>query len=376
MDTGRLCNFVRVQIAWIFVAGIAIASTPATASSGGFNVTGSLNVARYGHTAALLPNGQVLVAGGYNTTTGWLTSAELYTPSTGKWSLTGSLHTARFYHAMVLLANGKVLVAGGLDPAGCCGAPPLATAELYDPSTGTWTETGSMTTPRESFAMVPLPNGQVLAAGADNNGGFLSSAELYNPATGTWSATPSMTAENYGSFAVTLQNGQAFVYGNGNLYTPATATWSVVANRPQNAGFGALALLANNNVFSAGGSVYGDEIVNPTTSTWTNVGAAPCTTIHQSCESGVALLTTGKVLVAGGITEVRTSGSRYPTAETNGLAALLDLATLTWASTGSMNKSRTAETATVLQNGQVLFAGGETFDKSLVPTASAELYTP
>ena len=116
------------------------------------------------------------MAGGYNTTAGYLASAELYNPSTGKWSLTGSLHTARFYHAMVLLANGKVLVAGGLDPAGCCGAPPPATAELYDPSTGKWTETGSMTTPRESFAMVLLPNGQVLAAGADNNGAFLTSA--------------------------------------------------------------------------------------------------------------------------------------------------------------------------------------------------------
>ncbi len=77
--------------------------------------------------------------------------------------------------------------------------------------------------------------------------------------------------------------------------------------------------------------------------------APPCTTVKQNCNSGAALLDTGKVLIAGGITEV--NAQPYPIAETNGLAELFDPSTLTWASTGSMNKGRVGATVTVLSNG-------------------------
>jgi len=98
----------------LFTIGVvATAATPALAGSGGFNNTGSLNVARHGHTATLLSTGEVLAVGGVNDSTGYLSSAELYNPSTGRWTLTGSLNTARYGHNMVLLQNGQVLVAGG-----------------------------------------------------------------------------------------------------------------------------------------------------------------------------------------------------------------------------------------------------------------------
>ena len=101
---------------------------------GVWSPTGSLTTARYYHTATLLPNGKVLVAGGYHgTSDGPLASAELYDPATGTWSATGSLGTARIYHTATLLPNGKVLVAGGVASSGS-----LASAELYDPATGTW----------------------------------------------------------------------------------------------------------------------------------------------------------------------------------------------------------------------------------------------
>jgi hypothetical protein len=93
---------------------------------------------------------------------------------------------------------------------------------------------------------------------------------------------------------------------------------------------------------------------------------------QQNCESAGALLNTGKLLVAGGITEV--PGQPYPTAETNGLAALFDPSTLTWTTTGSMKESRVGETMTLLLNGQALVAGGKTFDKStkiLFPSPAA-----
>jgi len=119
----------------------------------------------------------------------------------------------RVSHDAVLLQNGQVLVVGGYNSS----PGYLASAELYNPATGIWTATGSMTTGRASFLMVLLPNGQVLAAGGD---GFLTSAELYNPVTGTWTVTGSMTIGNDTNWGVLLQNGE--VFNLVELYNPST----------------------------------------------------------------------------------------------------------------------------------------------------------
>jgi hypothetical protein len=139
-------------------------------ASGSWTTTGSLNTARYDHTATLLANGMVLVAGSD-------ASAELYDPANGTWTYTGSLNTARSGHTATLLPNGKVLVAGGVGTSGS-----LASAELYDPANGTWTYTGSLNTARAFHRATLLPNGKVLgAAGLGNDGTLLASAELYTP---------------------------------------------------------------------------------------------------------------------------------------------------------------------------------------------------
>src|SRR5438874_1895775 len=109
-------------------------------TAGAWISTGSLTVPRLQHTATLLPNGKVLVAGGVDQ--GALASAELYDPATGTWTPTGSLSTARFVHAAMLLPSGKVLVAAGLGYCNCHVL--LASAEVYDPAMGTWTPTGSL----------------------------------------------------------------------------------------------------------------------------------------------------------------------------------------------------------------------------------------
>src|ERR1043166_1550820 len=142
--------------------------------------TDSLNRERYSHTATLLQNGMVLIAGGYDTTSGpAFASAELYDPTSRAWTATASLNTARATHTATLLQNGKVIVAGGID-----GNYVVSTnAELYDPGSGIWTSTSSLNTARYGHTATLLQNGKVLVAGGFN-GNPSASAELYDPASG------------------------------------------------------------------------------------------------------------------------------------------------------------------------------------------------
>jgi hypothetical protein len=141
-------------------------------ASGTWMATGSLANGRYSHTATLLSNGKVLVAGGYGSSS--TTSAELYDPSSGTWTATGSLATARSLHTATPLPTGKVLVAGGYGS-----SSDLATAELYDPASGNWTATGTLRAARQDHTATLLPNGKVLVAAGSDGGSFLASAELY-----------------------------------------------------------------------------------------------------------------------------------------------------------------------------------------------------
>src|SRR5438270_628536 len=128
----------------------------ATLSIPGWNLSSNLNKGRLNHTATLLPNGKVLVAGGYGVD-GPLNNAQLFDPATGTWNSAGTLTNARVGHTATLLANGKVLVAGGVDSG--------KTAELYDPATQTWSLTGGLNIQRDWPTATLLANGKVLVAG-------------------------------------------------------------------------------------------------------------------------------------------------------------------------------------------------------------------
>lgn len=139
-----------------------------------WKATGSMTTARYLHTATLLPNGKVLVAGGQGNYQLY-SSAELYDPTSGTWTATGSMTTERTNQTATLLTNGLVLVAGGLGYQNI----PLASAELYNPRTGAWTATSSMSTARVYHTATLLTNGLVLVSGGEPPGVGLASAELY-----------------------------------------------------------------------------------------------------------------------------------------------------------------------------------------------------
>ena len=181
--------------------------------------TGSLNTGRVYHTATLLSNGQVLVVGGLHSST-YLASAELYDPTTGLWTFTGSLKTARYSHTATLLPNGQVLVTGGNGAGGL--GDYLNTAELYDPTTGTWTYTAtSMAFYRKYHTATLLPNDKVLVVGGiggvtPGSGTYLASAELYNPTSNTWTDAGSLTTGRQSHTATLLAKGQVLIAGGNN----------------------------------------------------------------------------------------------------------------------------------------------------------------
>ncbi len=350
-------------------AGLIVLALAMTVSgalgSGNFSKTGSMNVARDGQAAMLLANGQVLVLGGGNSLAAEQ-SAEIYNPATGKWTLIGNLNPAGLFdYQAVLLSDGQVLVAGGSTLGS--GGNYTNGAALFNPSTGTWTPTGSLSIGRNGFALILLPNGNVLAAGGDVSpgAGQISTAELYDPATGAWTPTGSMTGAYTGWGAGLLADGKvlAIVDTGADLYDPATGSWTATTPPPGGGGFACLLL--------PDGLSWGeDELYDPSTAQWT-------TFAQPNSSGGFAVLATGQVLAAGGIIEV--NAQPYPIAETTKAAELWNPSTLAWTSTGNLQVSRVGQSMTLLLNGQVLVAGGESFDKSagaLVPIASAELYTP
>jgi N-acetylneuraminic acid mutarotase len=336
-------------------------------ANGTWAATGGLGAARYGHTATLLPNGKVLVAGGFGSSSP-LPSAELYDPASGTWVATGSLAVARYYHTATLLPSGKVLVTAGEGSGG-----PLVSAELYDPASGTWTATGSLSFARYLHTATLLPNGKVLVAGGYNDSISRASTQLYDPDSGTWAATDGLGTSRYLHTAMLLPNGKVLVTGGLNnssgllasaeLYDPASGTWTATGSLATNRDRHTATLLPNGKVLVTGGfgnsgALASAELYDSASGNWTTTGSLA----HVRYFHTATLLPNGEVLVAGGF------GSSYLAS-----AELYDSANGSWASTGGLGAARDRHTATLLPNGKVLAAGGFGSASFL---ASAELYDP
>jgi galactose oxidase-like protein/Kelch motif protein len=223
-------------------------------STGVWAATGNMSTARYAYTQTLLPNGKVLVAGGQekscvNAPCPDLSSTELYDPSNRTWTPTGSMNTARSGHTATLLANGLVLVAGGYN-----GTSALGSTELYNPGTGQWTATGSMNTARARQYAVLLANGQPLVLFGSNSGtALVTSTELYDPATDKWTVNGSTGATAQFGFSVTLLNtGKVLIAGGDTCHYPRPGCPSVTTAELYDPSVGASTFTGSMNVARSG----------------------------------------------------------------------------------------------------------------------------
>jgi hypothetical protein len=338
-------------------------------SPGKFVPTGNLNAPRIGHTATLLHDGRVLIAGGSRVDETPINSAELYDPTAGTFSPSANMIISRDGHTATLLLDGRVLITGGYT-VGDFGA----SAELYDPATGAFTLTGSMRTPHVFHAATLLNTGKVLISGADDR-----SLELYDPATGAFTPTGYVNGSAYGVPATRLLNGNVLLGGyhygpDAALYD--TASGSIRAFRFPDLvhvfGYSAT-LLTNGKILLAGGA-------DPFTSTCCAHLYDPASETFQTTGSLVAgraahtatLLPSGLVLLAGGY-----GGIPADVQSDLASAELYDPSSGTFASTGAMTRPRSWHTATLLRDGRVLIVGGElatSYDSG--PESTAELYVP
>jgi len=317
----------------------ASATISVTTASVSFFPTGSLQTARGFHTATLLNNGQVLVAGGANKASdpncvGGIVSAELYDANAVASTPTGSLAAPRYDHTATLLSNGNVLVAGGFGDTSDCqgvGAQAQNTAEIYDADKGSFSVTGNMSIPRGGHTATVLTDGKVLIAGGGDQGvggAGSATAELYDPSTGAFTQTGSMAVARFRHTATLLKDGRVLVVGGVPLDSSIPSSTA--------------------------------EIYDPTTGIFTATDGM--STARE--EHTATLLNDGTVLITGGESPVMGSSDLQLTAT----AEVYNPSTGLFAPTGSMTEARNLHTATLLMDGTVLIAGGGN------NSATAELY--
>jgi hypothetical protein len=354
------------------------ASPQATLRAAGWTATGNMLEARTRYqTATLLLDGRVLVAGGDDPASGGLISAELYDPSSGSWTATGSMTMAHAGGTATLLRNGKVLVAGGfgsLPSTSWEGA--RRSAELYDPVSGSWSATGSMDALFSEHTATLMADGKVLIAG----GG---SAALYDPTEGTWRATGQMIEQRDYHTATLLPDGRVLVAGGGaepedflasaELFDPATGTWSAARDMARGRSYHHAVLLPNGTVLVTGGWVKGDpgqDLEAPAFDQQYDpaTGTWTATSIMDAIRGFGA---TDTLLRDG---TVLVTGGGLGENRLLASAELYDTSSGIWIATANMHRPRTYNTATLLLDGTVLVAGG--YGNGSSALTSAELYEP
>jgi N-acetylneuraminic acid mutarotase len=346
-------------------------------STGAWSPTASMTGPRQHATATRLVSGKVLIAGGYAISTGYLQSVEIYDPSSSPpvWTTATPMSSKRGNHTATLLPNGKVLLTGGWSAA-MVGS---ASAEVYDPGTNFWAAVGSMSAVRIAHTATLLGNGKVLLAGGFNYGipfsTYHSSAELYNPAATTWGSVTSMSHARIAPTATLLNDGRVLVTGGDSLgtrtelYDPATGTWAAGPSMGVGRQYHTATLLGNGKVLVVGiktvASPANAQLFDPATDTWSSVGSSTSPDLNRKGHTAT-LLPNGKVVVYGGVNPA-SAPDEYLSS-----SGLFNPANNTWSTADDMPIAHAYHAATLLPNGKVLFSGGRS--EHVAQHAVAALY--
>ena len=347
-------------------------------AAGTWSVANPMTVPRRNHRATLLPNGTILVTGGLTNSTDATNTTEIYDPTTGIWTPKAAMTAARTFHTATLLPNGKVLVSGGAGGIAPSNSASLATAEVYDPVANSWTPTGLMNLARQKHTATLLPTGTVLVAGSNNFGSeqaeffdpatntWILTGNFINPTIfGAAILLPTAKALTAGG---AQPSNTSSIFNAAILYDPVAASWTATGSMNTARSGPNLVFLPTGNALIAGGATVGNtltalaEAYSPASGTWTGAGSVGT---PRSAHTTTAL-PNGQILVAGG---VGTDGQRLA-------SSVLYTPVLpgVWTPTaGLMNVARTSQTASLLTSGKVLVAGGTGVGGVL---SDSELYDP
>ena len=380
---------VAITAALIQLVGLAFHNAQAQEGSeasdeqppiGKWTVVGEMHQQREYPGGVTLQDGRVLAVSGHPLAGKSIASAELYDPKTAKWSETGSLGEARNSgNRATLLVDGRVLVVGGHT-----NAQVIRSAELFDPATGTWSVVGMLAVTRDPIATL-LADGRVLLAGGINwyidEGKMYADCELFDPATGTWTATGSLSVPRNEHRMLRLDDGRVLAFGgygpgdgpvaSAELYDPASGRWQQTGAMPQPRAWFEHAKLHDGRLLVVGGytgsrnkRTYLKSVVvyDPRTGRFSE--SMPM--LQKRAGFAIALLAGGQVLVCGGVAE---SGVEIKNAE------LFDPQTETWRVAAPMNVARRNHRAAVLPDGNILVIGGSNLFGAKY-LRSCEIYRP
>lgn len=327
------------------------------------------------HEAITLGNGKVLVFGNWGDTN----VTDVYDPATNSFTRVGNMIRGRRLFSAVRLQDGRVLAIGGRYFNGSTDVG-LASAEIFDPATETWTSTGSMAVARESFFAGLLPDGKVFVAGGRrlSPAGNLSSAEIYDPVTGLFTTVASMPQERSDLIGAVLPSGKVFVVGGYNstnsymksalIYDPAQNSWTAPASQMNSVHhIGVALLMTDGRVMVAGGwspsvGVATIEIFDPATNTFAAAADLPSMGTGRGSHTG-HVLDNGKVAIFGGSSG---TGQLYST------VTLYDPASNTFtAEINTMRWSRYGHASAKLNDGRVIIIGGNSSNRT-----SADVFAP
>jgi hypothetical protein len=351
-------------------------STPKADLPGLFSPTGSMEKARAGHTATHLLDGRVLIVGGFGSEDSQ-GSAEAWDSEAGSFSAAGSLVQPRHHgggHTATLLPDGRVLVVGGFDE----DAFGLTSAEVWDPVTASFSPAGTLAEGHAQHTATLLPDGRVLIVGGYRRfQHYAETAEIWHPETESFAPADLLAATRYGHTATLLDDGRVLIAG-GEGAAPPAEVWDPVTGSSAPAGSMAAGrfnhtatLLTDGRVLVVGGiGIRQAEVWDPAKASF---GPAGSPLVEARRGHTATLLPDGRVLVIGG-------ESGYHLNDTNTLtvhatAEIWDPVTASFSPAGSpLVEARRGHSATLLPDGRVLVVGGA--DDGDDAMASAEIWGP